>query len=258
MNKPTTVKVREFIKVAVQSLNDNLLLHMGVRLVSSGRPTRNFREFFSHLKRLPFTPRTVIDIGVGWGTPDLYEAFPHSKFYLIEPLKEFEPELKRLKATYDIDYVLAAAGAVHGEATLNIHADPRQTSSLARAAVEQRVVPVLTLDQMFADREMPSPVLLKIDTEGQELSVLQGAVETIRKVDIVILETRLISYVEGLPELGDVVDYMTRENFSLYDILDGGYRPVDGALEILDLVFTSKDSSLRADKRRTPVESDSW
>jgi len=200
----------------------------------------------------------VIDIGVAWGTPDLYEAFPDSKFYLVEPLKEFEPVLKRLKSAYDVEYVLAAAGAAQGEVTLNVHADPRQTSSLFRAAVDHRVVPVLTLDNMFADREMLPPVLLKIDTEGQELLVLQGAVDTVRKIDLVILETRLISYVDGLPEFGDVMEYMTRENFSLYDILDGGYRPLDRALEIVDLVFVRKDSPLRADKRRTSVEADSW
>ena len=258
MNKPTTVRVREFIKVAVQSLNDALLVHLGIRLVNSGRPTRNFKEFFSHLKRRQFTPCTVIDIGVAWGTPDLYGAFPKSKFYLVEPLREFEPEIKRLKTIYDVEYVLAAAGSAPGEVTLNIHADPRQTSSLARAAVDRRVVPVLTVDQMLADRELPPPVLLKIDTEGQELSVLQGAVEMLRKIDLVIVETRLISYVDGLPEFGDIVEYMTRENFRLYDILDGGYRPLDRALEIVDLVFTRKDSPLRADKRRTSIEADSW
>src|SRR5450755_65676 len=101
MHKPATVKAREVIKRTVQTLNDNVLVHLGVRLVNSNRPTRNFKEFFSHLKTLGFTPKSVIDIGVAWGTPDLYEAFPASKFYLIEPLKEFEPELKRLTTTYD-------------------------------------------------------------------------------------------------------------------------------------------------------------
>ena len=89
MTKPASVRAREFLRVAVQKLNDHVLAHLGVRLVNSGRPTRNFAEFFSHLKKLQFIPGTVIDVGVAWGTPDLYEAFPASKFYLVEPLKEF-------------------------------------------------------------------------------------------------------------------------------------------------------------------------
>ncbi len=258
MDKPTTVKVREVLKTAVQIVNDTVLVRLGVRLVNSTRPTRNFKEFFAHLKHLGFTPQTVIDIGVAWGTPDLYEAFPASKFYLVEPLKEFEPALKHLKASYDVEYVLAAAGSAPGELTLNIHTDPRQTSALEREAVDRRVVPVVTLDQVFAKCDLQGPIILKVDTEGQELAVLAGAAETIRKLDVIILETRLISYVDGLPEFGDIVDYMTRKNFSLYDILDGGYRPLDSALEMVDLVFVQKDSPLRADKRRTLQGSSAW
>jgi len=258
MSKPTTVRAREILKTAVQKFNDLVLAPMGVKLVNSGRPTRNFVEFFSHLKRLQFIPGTVIDVGVAYGTPDLYAAFPTSKFYLVEPLKEFEPDLQRLQSTYDTEYVLAAAGAAKGEVTLNIHADPRQTTSLARAAIDRRVVPVVTVDQVLAGRDLRPPVLLKIDTEGQELSVLQGAIETLHKVDLVILETRLISYVDGLPEIADIMEYMTNEHFSLYDILDGGYRPLDKALEIVDLVFARKDSPLRADRRHTSMGTDAW
>jgi len=87
MSKPTVVRARELLKTAVQKLNDGVLVHMGVKLVNSGRPTRNFAEFFSHLKKLQFAPGTVIDVGVAYGTPDLYEAFPTSKFYLVEPLR---------------------------------------------------------------------------------------------------------------------------------------------------------------------------
>jgi hypothetical protein len=88
--------------------------------------------------------------------------------------------------------------------------------------------------------------------------VLQGAAETLHKVDLVILETRLISYVDGLPEVGDIMEYMAARDFSLYDILDGGYRPLDKALEIVDLVFTRKDGPLRADRRHTSVGTDAW
>ena len=54
------------LKTAVQTVNNTVLVQLDVRLVSAKRPTRNFKEFFSHLKRLHFMPRTVIDIGVAW------------------------------------------------------------------------------------------------------------------------------------------------------------------------------------------------
>jgi 16S rRNA G527 N7-methylase RsmG len=35
-------------------------------------------------------PKTVIDVGVGRGTPWLYQAYPTAKFILVEPLRDHE------------------------------------------------------------------------------------------------------------------------------------------------------------------------
>lgn len=39
---------------------------------------KNARAYWdsTYLKRLGFRPRTVVDVGVAYGTPELYEAFP--------------------------------------------------------------------------------------------------------------------------------------------------------------------------------------
>lgn len=253
--KTAKARMREIVKWGVQAANDRLLAPVGLRLVRSTRPTRNFVEFFRNVKRLGFDPKTVIDVGVAWGTDDLYAAFPKASFYLIEPQVEFEPEIKSWSRRYSIEYVIGAAGATAGELALNIHADPSHSTALARPSVEQRTVPVVTLDSLWRDK--PGPILLKIDTEGQELRVLDGATQILRQADMVMLEVRLISYAEGMPEFGDVVAYMTSRGFSLYDILDGGYRPLDGALEMLDLVFVPEVCVLRRSSRYA-AEGEDW
>lgn len=259
MKKPYRLTLRETAKSLIQATNDKLLCPLGVKLVNSRRPTRNFTDFFNHLKRLRITPRTIIDVGVGWGTNELYRAFPSTKFFLIEPLEEYSEYIKSLKSRYDIETVLAAAGKVHGEIVLNLHEDLRLTTALPRAAVERRTVPVLKLDDIFTGRQLEPPVLLKIDAEGQELSILDGANLLLPILDVLILESRFISYVEGLPEFGEVVDYMARKHFVVYDLLDGGYRPLDGALEVIDVVFVRTDSVFRVDKRFTEsAGTDSW
>jgi hypothetical protein len=110
-----------------------------------------------------------------------------------------------------------------------------------------RNVPVITLDSVIPRLE--GPALLKVDAEGYELPVLDGAVGMLPSIDMMILETRLFSYAEGLPEIGEVMSYAYAHGFVLYDVLDGGFRPLDGALELLDLVFVPVASALRREKK---------
>lgn len=255
--KPPALRKSELFKIAAQKLNDLLLSRMGLRLTSAGRPTRNFVEFFRHLKKLGFVPRTVFDIGVAYGTDDLYRAFPQAHYYLVEPVSEFEPVIRNLALQYKMEYVIAAAGSEPGQIEINIHSDPRRTSSLQRPSVTRRSVPVVTLDNQFG-QEIIQPCLLKVDTEGHELGVLDGAERVLRSSDVVILETRLIAYVDGMPEFSGVVSYMHDKGFRLYDVLDGGYRPLDGALELLDLVFIPEGSPLHTDRRYSAVADGDW
>ena len=48
------------------------------------------------LRKPGFAPATLIDVGVGAGTGDLYDAFPDAFLVLVDPLTEFEPQMSRL------------------------------------------------------------------------------------------------------------------------------------------------------------------
>ena len=47
------------------------------------------------------SPKLVFDVGVGYGTPELYRACPSAKFILIEPLLEFEEAINEICCKYD-------------------------------------------------------------------------------------------------------------------------------------------------------------
>ena len=190
LRKSLNTRLRAPIKAAVQALNDSLLGRAGLRLVRVGRPTRNFAEFFRHVKQLGFNPRTVVDVGVAFGTNDIYAAFPQSKFYLIEPIEEFAPFITVLQTRYAIEYFKVAAGAASGRIALNIHPDPCRTSALRRASVEQRTVTVVTLDELLLNKSCESPVLLKIDTEGAEIRTVKAIEERfLRRIRTIYFET---------------------------------------------------------------------
>jgi FkbM family methyltransferase len=86
-----------------------------------------------------------------------------------------------LNASLPIKLVEAAVGAEEGTISITIHEDASMNfigeDASGRPAMEVKMV---TLDRLIASGALESPQLLKIDVEGAEASVLQGACETLR------------------------------------------------------------------------------
>jgi hypothetical protein len=90
------------------------------------------------------------------------------------------------------------------------------------------------------------PYLLKLDTQGSELEVLRGAEHTVLPGAVAVLvETSLFQFFNGGPLIADVIEYMSSHGFVIYDVVDLQYRPLDGALSQLDLLFVRRDDQLR-------------
>src|ERR1700736_4646845 len=102
---------------------NNVLEIIGLRLLRVSAPTRSFELFFKHLKSLGFEVRTVIDVGIAFGTRPIYDAFPRARYFLVEPVAECRPVLEKLKQRLNAEYFLVAAGAQNGEASFNVHHD---------------------------------------------------------------------------------------------------------------------------------------
>ena len=214
-------------------------------------PRAGMRGALRQLCQLGFRPRTVIDVGVAWGTPDLYREFPESEILLIEPQAEFEPILKRICGEYQAQYVLAAAGAEPGTAIFNVHSDSLHSSSLLKevegASVDgvPREVRVATIDQVCAEKGLKGPYLIKLDVQGAELQALAGARETLKETEAIHLEVTLFGTFLGGPQLYDVVARMKELGFVVYDIHNFLYRPLDGALSQADLLFVQEHGRFR-------------
>src|SRR5882762_6759290 len=65
-----------------------------------------------NLKRSGFAPKTVFDVGVAAGTPDLYAAFPQARFYLIDPTRQSLPHMTQIARRFDAAIFNLALGDV--------------------------------------------------------------------------------------------------------------------------------------------------
>ena len=200
---------------------------------------------------LGFKPQTIIDVGVGSGTAELYQQFTDANILLIEPLAEFEPSLKKLCREHRAQYVLAAAGETSGTVGFNFHVDQPDCSSLLKEVEGPSVdgvlrqVPMVTVDQICAEKGLTGPYLLKADVQGAELQVLAGAAHTLKETELVILEGTLFGTMIGGPQVFDLLSRMKELEFVLYDAWGFLYRPFDNALSQLDMAFVREGGRFR-------------
>ena len=223
---------------------------VSLKVVTLGTPNRNFTAFFTHLRNLDMRFKSVIDVGVAFGTPTLYESNPGAKFFLVEPVPSCKPLLETLAKRLNGEAFNVAAGAADGTMDFFVHPDVSGSSTLRQLEGEyfdgERVsVPVRRLDSLIT-RPLARPSLLKIDTQGAELEVLAGAADLLKEIDVVIIEVSFHQFRESAPELHDVVIRMTELGFRAYEILEGHFRSADHALAQVDIAFVREDSSLRA------------
>lgn len=209
-------------------LLESVLAMRGYGLRELDAPPRGYDRFLDLYREAAPAPRTVFDIGVGWGTPWLYRAFPEAHFVLVEPLREFEHSIEEILRQYDAEYHSCCLGAAPGESEFQVHPWDLTGSGLYSSASEQaadparkveiRKVPVRTLDSI-AEGCAP-PCVLKIDTEGSELEVLRGGIRTLRSVELILLETFLIERHHGAPDLIDVAAWLKNQGFRLFDVVN--------------------------------------
>lgn len=245
-------------RVSAANLVRRALAARGLELRRTGQgPRRTLAEVLAAARRAGLEAASVIDVGVAGGTPGLYDAWPGARLLLVEPVAEWEPQLRALTDGRG-RHVVAAAGREPGETEIRVHRVPELSSVVGErdeGLTVARTVPVVRLDDEA--RDLDGPIVIKVDVEGGELDVLGGATATLERTELVALETSLFELVPGQPLLNDVVAHMADAGFVPYDVFGGHLRPLDGALAQLDVAFARRDGPLRAQQRyATPQQAD--
>src|SRR5262249_48379208 len=78
----------------------------------------SWERTFALLRRHGLAPTTVFDIGVAYGTYELYRAFPRAHYHLVDPTPESLLHMRQLARRLDCDIHPVALGDREGEATL--------------------------------------------------------------------------------------------------------------------------------------------
>ena len=148
------------------------------------------------------TGSVVFDIGAHQGnyTLMLADKFPGSRIFSFEPNpSSFELLTKRFSAYWNVEPILAAVSNRDANAVLFVDSSnptsshstllkDGQISILNKSSLDEVEVETLTVDSFCEANQIDSIAFLKIDTEGNELNVLEGAAGLLKEYRISIIQ----------------------------------------------------------------------
>ena len=223
-----------------------LLRGLGYKIYRAGGPLdrSTMDGAFRALVKRKHAIGTVVDIGASNGSwsEALMPHFPSSRYLLIEAQPVHEPGLRSFCARHaNAEYVLAAAGEREGR----IHFDASeplsgQASNIPFAANDIEV-PVVTLDAALKARSLPGPYLLKFDTHGYEVPILNGAPATLARTEVIIMECYNFRIAPECLTFYEMCAHLAQRGFRCIDLVEPMHRPHDDSFWQMDLVF-ARDS----------------
>ena len=194
---------------------------------------------------------TVIDVGANIGQfgVSLRSDGYRGRIVSFEPTKSaFEILSRKAAADGNWEAHHCGLGAASGTATLHasklsVFNSILELSSVAelhdnRMAVDHtEEIPIYTLDQV-AEPLPGAKLLLKIDTQGYEKQVLQGATQTISRAAGILMELPVIHTYQGEWHFHEALQYMFEAGFVPAQIQAVGYHGMDRASAVdFDCLF---------------------
>lgn len=218
---------REYAKLALRSV----LYRRRLDLVSDPYPAR-IAATLAHLGA-----DMVLDVGanIGQYASALRSSGYRDAIISCEPLSDAFAHLRRRAASDSKWEVLhTAVGSEVGTAEINVSANSFSSSLLPMTdahtsaapgshTVAAETVPLTTVAELVTERGIdPARTLLKIDTQGFEAPVLDGAGPLVGALAAISLELSFVPLYDGQQLFDDLVARLRNAGYELY-ALEGGF-----------------------------------
>lgn len=239
----------------MKTLIKKLILTTRLKNILGSQNDKNnlLSNFYKILIAQNFNPDCIFDIGANKGTwtKECMKYFPNAKYVLFEPQSNLKNEINNcLKGHNNYTLYSLGVGNKDGELLFTYHdRDDSCTfniseSEASKKGYKQVKTKIVKLDTFVKEENLPTPNILKIDAEGIDLDVLNGASELLNKnVEIVLVEVGILNNHIQNTAL-NVLKYMDNVNYKLFDITDLNRPFKNGALWLCEFVFIKKNGLL--------------
>jgi FkbM family methyltransferase len=218
------------------------------------------------LRYLEKNPLVVVDIGARGGAPDELGAFfPVMNYHAFDADKRECERLMKSKHPYQsfnvfpnfvggkaekIKFYLYKSG---GQSSI-YKPDPRFKALFGGKDFDidtECLLDATTLDIHYQNPALPLPDMIKLDTQGSELSILQAAGNVLKTVSMVEAEVEFVAHYDGQPLFHHVAGFMQDNGFELLylnrqigqrrEVFNG---PARGQMVFGDALFGRRETEL--------------
>lgn len=182
-------------------------------------------------------PKFVLDIGanIGQFQREFKQVFPEAHLMSFEANPNCEEQLRATSEELGNTYMITLLAKDNNNYTYySRRDDPIGTGNsiykeLTDFYTDDNTITTerkgVTLDEIMQDgsTEIPDIDLIKIDTQGSELDIISGGINTCKKAKAILLEVSVIPYNDGSPLKDAVIDFMQNIGFFPIDIIDEIY-----------------------------------
>lgn len=194
--------------------------------------------------------RAVIDVGAHRGQFALVATrrFPRAALFCVEPLPGPRRVLRRvLRGHHRLEVIGAAATACSGDAEMLVARADDSSSLMSATTAQLRAFPATEqiarvtvctgrLDEWIRPEQIRRPALMKVDVQGAELQVLEGAAGLLQSVHSVLVECSFLELYRGQALADEVVRFLHGRGYSIVAVCSP-QQDRSGRLIQADLLF---------------------
>jgi FkbM family methyltransferase len=204
-------------------------------------------EHIGPLSRFDF--RTVVDVGANRGQFALMARalYPTAQIYSFEPLSGPAAVYRALLSGDDRVHLFdTAIGASSGMVNMYVTTRDDSSSLLKPGASQDEIfgvqasrvdeVSIRRLSECVPAGRIERPALLKIDVQGAELTVLEGAADVIDGFAAIYVECSYLQLYDEQPLIGDIARWADQHGFRLAGVYNQHDDPDKGPVQA-DFLF---------------------
>jgi FkbM family methyltransferase len=211
--------------------------------------------FMDQVKLIINNPVIIFDIGACTGEVSLQynDLFTNTTIYCFEPyLPSFRILKEKTESFTNIKCFNLALSNISGQLNFHVNKSYATNSILAThrdsaknwneevlCTIEEIKIDALTLDDFVDQNQIDKIDILKLDTQGTEYQIIEGASQTINqnKIALIYLEIIMVPTYQEQKNLDEILLLLRNKGFFLYNFYNYSYTNA-GELRQVDAIFT--------------------
>jgi FkbM family methyltransferase len=232
-----------------------LFKKFGYNIVNLNSTERN--AFKDQFKIIGGNPVTIFDVGACTGevTFKYNYLFTNSIIYSFEPfIPSFEILQKNTSKLPNIKCFNVALSNMSGQVDFHVnksyatcsilatHPDSSKNWNEEALCTTQKIkIKSITLDDFVAQNQIEKIDILKLDTQGTEYQIIEGASKSIehKKISLIYLEIITMPTYQQQKEFDEILLLLRSKGFVLYNLYNFSYTNL-GELRQVDAIFVRK------------------